>query len=80
MWEPRDLSAQRPLPYIKAKNEKEVVYLVTDPVCGMEIDEKTAKYKTVYNGKAYYFCGPMCKLEFDEKPLKYIESETNDKR
>jgi YHS domain-containing protein len=48
--------------------------VVTDVVCGMEIDEKTAKYKSVYNGKTYYFCGPMCKLEFDEKPLKYISA------
>jgi YHS domain-containing protein len=48
--------------------------VVVDVVCGMEIDEKTAKYKSVYNDKTYYFCGPICKLEFDEKPLKYIDT------
>ncbi len=50
--------------------------MVTDVVCGMEIDEKTAKYKSVYRGKAYYFCGPLCKVEFDEQPLKYVDSES----
>lgn len=52
-----------------------VVFVVLDVVCGMEIDEKTAKWKTEHNGKTYYFCGPMCKMEFDENPEKYIESD-----
>ena len=51
---------------------KELTRLVLDVVCGMEIDEKTAKWKSDYKGKTYYFCGPMCKLEFDENPEKYI--------
>ena len=46
--------------------------MVTDPVCGMEIDEKTVKWKSEYKGNTYYFCGPMCKLEFDERPEKYL--------
>jgi YHS domain-containing protein len=46
--------------------------MVVDVVCGMEIDEKTAKYKTEYKGKTYFFCGPMCKMEFDESPEKYM--------
>ncbi len=49
--------------------------MVVDVVCGMEIDEKTAKYKSEFAGKAYYFCGPMCKLEFDENPKKYISEK-----
>jgi YHS domain-containing protein len=46
--------------------------LVLDVVCGMEIDQKTAKWKSEVKGKIYYFCGPMCKLEFDENPEKYL--------
>ncbi len=52
--------------------------MVVDVVCGMEIDEKTAKWKSEYNGKTYFFCGRMCKLEFDENPQKY--SDTSDKQ
>jgi YHS domain-containing protein len=47
--------------------------VVIDPVCGMEIDEKTVKAKSEYKGKTYCFWGPMCKLEFDENPEKYIQ-------
>ncbi len=32
-----------------------------DPVCGMEVDPKTAPAKSEYMGKAYYFCSPGCK-------------------
>ena len=46
--------------------------MVVDVVCGMQIDEKTAKYNSVYKGETFYFCGPMCKLEFDENPEKYL--------
>ncbi len=50
------------------------VRLVLDVVCGMEIDDKTVKWKSEYKDKTYYFCGPMCKLEFDENPEKYVLS------
>jgi YHS domain-containing protein len=37
----------------------------------MEVDERTAKYKSEYEGKTYYFCAPGCKKAFDENPKKY---------
>ena len=43
-----------------------------DPVCKMQVDEKTAKYKSVHNGKTYYFCAPGCKIVFDENPEKHL--------
>jgi len=46
--------------------------VVLDVVYGMEIDEKTAKWKSEFKGKTYYFFGLMCKLEFDEKLEKYL--------
>jgi YHS domain-containing protein len=42
-----------------------------DPVCGMTVDEKTAKYKSEYKGKTYYFCAQQCKTTFDKKPSKF---------
>jgi YHS domain-containing protein len=30
--------------------------MVIDPVCGREIDEKTAPATSTYMGKTYYFC------------------------
>jgi len=50
--------------------------LAKDVICGMEVDEKTAKYKTEYKGKTYYFCNPFCKETFDANPAKYAGGET----
>jgi YHS domain-containing protein len=46
--------------------------LAIDPVCKMKVDEKTAKFKTAYKGKTYYFCAPGCKIAFEENPEKYL--------
>ncbi|HEY6283586.1 MAG TPA: YHS domain-containing protein [Nitrososphaerales archaeon] len=43
-----------------------------DVVCGMTVDEKSAKYKTEFEGKQYYFCSQGCMAEFKAKPEKYI--------
>ncbi len=46
--------------------------MAKDPVCGMDVDEKTATAKSVYQGQTYYFCSPGCKQAFDKEPQKYI--------
>jgi YHS domain-containing protein len=46
--------------------------MALDPVCNMEVDEKTAKLKSLYKGKTYYFCAPGCKTSFDANPKKYL--------
>lgn len=46
--------------------------MVKDPVCGMEIDEKTAAGKSEYQGQTYYFCSVGCKKAFDKEPQKYV--------
>lgn len=48
--------------------------MAQDPVCGMEVDEAQAKWRTEYQGKSYFFCGRMCKEDFDQDPQKYIWS------
>ena len=47
--------------------------MAIDPVCKMTVAEKTAKFKTVYKGKTYYFCAPGCKFVFEEDPEKYLK-------
>jgi YHS domain-containing protein len=46
--------------------------MAKDLVCGMDVDEKTAKYKTTYKGETYYFCAPGCLKVFEENPEKYV--------
>jgi len=45
--------------------------MAKDPICGMMVDEKTAKFKSEHMGKTYYFCRQMCKTTFDKNPMKY---------
>jgi YHS domain-containing protein len=47
--------------------------MAKDLVCGMEVDEKSAKIKTEHMGKTYYFCAPGCKKAFDSNPRKFIK-------
>ena len=43
-----------------------------DPICKMEVDEKSAAATSEYKGKTYYFCAPGCKTAFDKEPEKYL--------
>ena len=49
--------------------------MVIDPICLLEIDEKSAPAKSVYNGQTFYFCNESCKQKFEEDPEKYIDVE-----
>jgi len=46
--------------------------MATDPVCGMEVDPKTAIHMSERNGTTYHFCSRECKQDFDKAPEKYI--------
>jgi len=47
--------------------------MVKDPVCGMEVNIKTAAGKSEYKGQTYYFCSAGCKRAFDTDPEKYVK-------
>jgi YHS domain-containing protein len=46
--------------------------MAIDPICKMKVDEKTAKFTSVYKGKMYYFCAPGCKKTFEANPEQYL--------
>ena len=46
--------------------------MAIDPVCKMNVEEKTAKFRSEYKGRTYYFCAPGCKKAFDSEPEKYL--------
>jgi len=52
---------------------KEDVKMAKDPVCGMNVDEKTAAGTAVYKGKTFYFCSTHCKAQFEKAPEKYAK-------
>ncbi len=46
-----------------------------DPVCKMEVDEKSAAGSYAYAGKTYYFCNPHCLEKFKDDPAKYLSPD-----
>ncbi|WP_435641776.1 heavy metal translocating P-type ATPase [Micavibrio aeruginosavorus] len=46
--------------------------MATDPVCGMNVDPETAKYKNTYKEQKYYFCAENCLKKFKADPEKYL--------
>ena len=46
--------------------------MAKDPVCGMEVDEATARHTVQHEGQTYYFCAPGCKKAFEADPQKYL--------
>ena len=49
--------------------------MVKDPICGMDVDPKTAAGKSEYQGQTYYFCSLGCKKAFDKEPHKYVKTQ-----
>lgn len=48
--------------------------MAIDPVCKMEVDEKSAKFKSTYGGKTYYFCAAGCQKQFEKDPAKFLKA------
>jgi Cu+-exporting ATPase len=46
-----------------------------DPVCGMEVDERSARGESKFEGENYYFCSHTCKEKFDRNPEMYASQK-----
>ncbi|HYA25073.1 MAG TPA: heavy metal translocating P-type ATPase [Terriglobales bacterium] len=44
-----------------------------DPVCSMDVDPSTAKYKFEHSGKTYCFCSAHCLEKFRADPPRYLK-------
>ena len=53
---------------------------VKDPVCGMDVDPKTAKGgKHNYKSQDYFFCSTKCNERFSENPDKFLNPKKDSK-
>ena len=41
----------------------------------MDVDPHTAKHRSTYEGRPYYFCNPSCKTKFDADPARYLSGQ-----
>ncbi|HJX12149.1 MAG TPA: heavy metal translocating P-type ATPase, partial [Dehalococcoidales bacterium] len=77
-YKTRKLAAPKSMPKVKPKvevserkSEEKAMAKVKDPVCGMEIDPKSAAATEKYQGKTYHFCSEDCHKKFKATPEKY---------
>jgi len=49
--------------------------MAKDPVCGMDVDPHTAKFRAEHGGRTYYFCAAGCRTKFVADPKKYLEKD-----
>jgi Cu+-exporting ATPase len=52
--------------------------LVTDPVCGMKVDKRTARHRYELGDTIYYFCSARCLEKFRSDPDRYLNPPAND--
>ncbi len=45
-----------------------------DPVCGMDVNPVTARHRTIYNDKEYFFCSAGCLAKFQANPERILSS------
>lgn len=49
--------------------------LVKDPVCGIPVDPASAKYRSDYAGKTYFFCSDTCRAKFEHDPKAFVAED-----
>ena len=52
--------------------------MVTDPVCGMQVDTRTAKHRYELGRTPYYFCSARCLEKFKADPDRYLNPPEHD--
>lgn len=46
--------------------------MTRDPVCGLAVDQEKSRFKSIYQGRPYFFCSEACQALFDQHPEKYL--------
>jgi Cu+-exporting ATPase len=52
--------------------------IVRDPVCGMDVDTRTASNRLELGDSTYYFCSARCLEKFRADPERYLNPEKGD--
>ena len=53
----------------------EIQIKTTDPVCGMKVDQRTAR-SSAYEGSTFFFCSVSCQQTFDAEPKAILARAT----
>lgn len=59
-------------PYdVTARKKEDPMAMVTDPVCGMRIEDSEAAGTAEHEGRTYHFCSEACRDAFVADPAAY---------
>jgi P-type Cu+ transporter len=47
--------------------------MVTDPVCGMNVNVRTSQHRFDHEGVTYHFCSAGCRTKFEAAPSAYLK-------
>ena len=62
-------------PKMKPKTQETASRMSIDPVCGMEVDPKTARHTHKHRGETYSFCAEGCQTAFEKDPGAYLDRD-----
>ena len=48
--------------------------IVTDPVCGMQVDPAQSEHRDAHGGHDYHFCSAGCRTKFIVDPERYLST------
>jgi Cu+-exporting ATPase len=65
-------SLSAPSADVSKEDEEDTMAIVTDPVCGMQIEPDDAAGTAEYEGTTYYFCSQLCLDAFEADPSAYV--------
>lgn len=66
------LKAESRLPGVPADDETTAGHEEIDPVCGMTVEVAGSHYRSVHDGRTYYFCSAGCLASFETDPASYV--------
>jgi P-type Cu+ transporter len=62
-------------PQVPSSGIGEATHMAKDPVCGANVDPRSANNSAEYGGQIYYFCSRGCKTKFAANPSSYIAAK-----
>lgn len=54
---------------------KELVSMLEDPVCGLDLMVRDRMPRTTHDGETYFFCSDGCRRSFEQEPARWVGND-----
>lgn len=58
---------------IRNEQDQQAAVSAVDPVCGMQVDRATARFRHEHEGEAFFFCCQPCQAKFAKDPRHFLD-------